>query len=402
MLRSAAVRLVVQEPDKELLKPIQLPQRILTGAGPSNCSQRVLRALHQQLLGHMHPEIFQLMDEIKAGLRYAFQTSNALTLAISASGHAGTEAAIGNVLERGERILIVKAGLWGERAADMADRLGIHVDFLEPKLGVAFTLAELEEAMKRHKPNAVFVTHAESSTGLKQPLEEIGSLVHRYGGLLIVDTVASLGAEPFFADAWGVDVVYTGSQKVLGAPPGLAPISFSPLAQKKILSRKSAVPVYYWDMTLLGRYWNCFGANNGPRLYHHTICPTLVYGLREALAQLAEEGLPASWARHAAVTDKFHEGLRKRGYGFFIDDPQHRLRTISSILLPSGVDASIVIRYAMERYNVEISGGLGPTAGKIVRIGLMGVNATPGHVDLVLRALDDGIRYARAQIKSNL
>ncbi|XP_011505999.1 PREDICTED: serine--pyruvate aminotransferase, mitochondrial [Ceratosolen solmsi marchali] len=389
------------EAPKELLEPLQLPRRILTGPGPSNCSQRVLQALRQQVLGHMHPEVFQLMDEIKAGLRYAFQTANKFTLAISASGHAGMEASIGNVLERGENILIVKAGLWGERAADIAGRLGIHVDFLETEPGVAFTPDTLEEAIKKHRPKAVFVVHSESSTGLKQPLEGIGNVVHKYGGLLIVDTVASLGAEPFYADAWGIDVVYTGSQKVLGAPAGITPISFSPEAVKKIQSRRSPVPVYYWDMNLLGKYWNCF-EGQGPRIYHHTVSATLVYGLREALAQLVEEGLAASWTRHASVTEKFHRGLLRRGYEFFVKEPSHRLRTVSAIMLPRDVEASRVIRYAMDRYNVEISGGLGPSAGKVIRIGLMGVNATPGHVDLVLRALDEAVKFAKCQLKSNL
>ncbi|XP_058799066.1 3-hydroxykynurenine transaminase isoform X2 [Phymastichus coffea] len=394
-------KMKVQGPAQELLKPLQLPQRTLTGPGPSNCSPRVLRALQQQVLGHMHPEIFQLMDEIKAGLRYAFQTSNRLTLAVSASGHAGMEAAIGNVLERGQTILVAKAGLWGERAADVAARLGLRVGFLEIEPGVAFGLSELEAAVKKHQPAAVFVAHSESSTGLKQPLEGIADVVHKYGGLLIVDTVASLGAEPFFADAWGVDVVYSGSQKVLGAPAGITPISFSPKAEHKILNRKSPIPVFYWDMTWLGRYWNCF-ENQGPRPYHHTISATLVYGLREALAQLAEEGLVNCWARHASVTDKFHDGLIKRGYRFFVKDPDHRLKTVSAIVLPEDVEAPLVIRYAMQKYNVEISGGLGPTVGKVIRIGLMGVNATPGHVDLVLRALDEAIKHAKQHLRSHI
>ncbi|OXU27396.1 hypothetical protein TSAR_013941 [Trichomalopsis sarcophagae] len=391
------------EPPKELLKPLQLPQqRLLTGPGPSNCSQRVLRSLQNQVLGHNQPEILQLMDEIKAGLRYAFQTDNKLTLAVSASGHGGMQAAICNILECGENILIVKAGIWAERAADMAERLGIHVDFMETELGVAFGLREFEEAVNKYWPKAVFVTHSESSTGLKQPLEGLGDIVHKYGGLLIVDTVASLGAEPFFADAWGIDVVYTGSQKALGAPAGITPISFSPAAEKKILTRKSPVPVFYWDMTWLGRYWNCFDPQT-PRPYHHTISATLVYGLREALAQLAEEGLAASWARHANVTQKFHEGLARRGYQFFVKQPQHRLKTVTAIMLPNGVEAQPIIRYAMDRYNLEFSGGLGPTAGKVIRIGLMGVNATSGHADLVLRGLDDAVKYAKScQLKSNI
>ncbi|KAL7293213.1 hypothetical protein TKK_0013355 [Trichogramma kaykai] len=380
---------------KELFKPLQLPLRILTGPGPSNCSQRVLDALKQQVLGHLHPEILQLMDDIKAGLRYAFQTVNRLTLAVSASAHVAMEAAIGNVLERDEKLLVVKAGLWGERAADMAQRIGIHVDFFHVEPGVAFKLEDFEEAVKRHRPAAVFVAHSESSTCLMQPIEGLGEICHKYDALLIVDTVASLGAEPFFADAWGVDVVYTGSQKVLGAPPGITPMSFSPLAEKKIRSRKTPVHSFNWDMTWLGRYWNCFEAENGPRPYHHTISATLVYGLREALSLLAEEGLEASWARHHAIKAKFHEALAKRGYGFYVEQPRHRLATVSSILLPAGVDAPSLIAFAKDRYNVEISGGLGPTAGKVVRIGLMGVNATPGHVDLVLRALEEGVKHVK-------
>ncbi|XP_016838221.1 serine--pyruvate aminotransferase-like [Nasonia vitripennis] len=394
------------EPPKELLKPLQLPQqRLLTGPGPSNCSQRVLRSLQNQVLGHDQPEILQSMDEIKAGLRYAFQTDNKLTLAVSASGHGGMQAAICNILERGENILIVKAGIWAERAADMAERLGIHVDFMETELGVAFGLREFEEAVNKYCPKAVFVTHSESSTGLKQPLEGLGDIVHKYGGLLIVDTVASLGAEPFFADAWGIDVVYTGSQKALGAPAGITPISFSPAAEKKILTRKSPVPIFYLDMIWLGRYWNCFETDEPetPRPYHHTISATLVYGLREALAQIVEEGLAASWARHANVTQKFHEGLTERGYEFFVKQPEHRLKTVSAFILPSDVKAETVIRYAMDKYNLEIVGGMGPTAGKIIRIGLMGVNATSETVDLVLRALDDAVKYAKSsQLKSNI
>ncbi|KAJ8680114.1 hypothetical protein QAD02_015901 [Eretmocerus hayati] len=384
-----------------LLRPLQLPQRILTGPGPSNCSERVLQALHHQLLGHMHPEILQLMDEIKAGLRYAFQTTNKLTLAISASGHAGMEAAIGNLLEPGDKILIAKAGHWGDRAADISTRLGIHVDFLETDLGVVFSNEELETALSKYKPKAVFVTHSESSTGMKQPLQGVGDIVHKHGAVLIVDAVASLGAEPFFADAWAVDVVYTGSQKVLGAPPGITPITFSPIAQKMLESRKRPVPVYYWDMTELGRYWGCFGEGE-PRPYHHTISSTLVCALREALAQLVEEGLNESWARHSRVRDKLHEGLHRRGYQLFVPKPENRLNTVTAIKLPQNADQKLLVRYAMDRYNVEISGGLGPTAGKILRVGFMGMNATPGHVDLVLRALDEAVEHSQRQLTSNM
>ncbi|XP_015110195.1 serine--pyruvate aminotransferase, mitochondrial isoform X2 [Diachasma alloeum] len=338
-----------------------------------------------------------MMDEIKLGIKYAFQTDSRLTLAISAAGHAGMEACLGNLLEPGETVLIVKGGIWGDRAADMATRVGAHVELLTTELGVAFTLDELEVALKRFRPTVVFCTHAESSTGLKQPLMGVGDLVRKYDALLIVDTVASLGGDPFFMDAWSIDAVYTGSQKVLGAPPGITPVSFGPRAEKKILSRKFKVPVYYWDMKLLGNYWSCF--DEPQRNYHHTISATLVYGLREGLAQLAEEGLENSWRRHQKAAEFLRKGLTKLGVKFFVDNPDHRTNTVTSFCLPEGVDGRVVIRRCLERFNVEISGGLGPTAGRLCRIGTMGVNANPERIAVALRALEEAVNFAKSQSK---
>ncbi|XP_043281767.1 alanine--glyoxylate aminotransferase [Venturia canescens] len=379
------------EPPSALSRPLKIPERSLMGPGPSNCSPRVLRALSNQVLGHLHPETCQLMDEIKEGLRYAFQTRNSLTLAISGSGHAGMEACLGNLLEPGETVLIAKCGIWGERATDMATRLGARVEWLLTKMGVPFTLEELESAVKKYRPAVVFVVHGESSTGMKQPLQGLGEIVHRYGGLLVVDAVASLGGEPFFMDAWSIDAAYTGSQKVLGAPAGITPVSFSNRARSKIFSRKTKVPVYYWDVTLLADYWGCSGNS---RIYHHTISATLVYGLREALAILAEEGLEACWRRHAAVKKQIERALLQRKLQFYIANPEHRLATVIAIKVPLGVDAKVVSRVAVEKFEVELSGGLGPTLGQIFRIGLMGTNATPRHVDLVVKALDEGLKFA--------
>ncbi|XP_011640995.1 serine--pyruvate aminotransferase, mitochondrial [Pogonomyrmex barbatus] len=362
---------VHKKPPEEILRPVSLPEKLLTGPGPSNCSDRVLRSLGQQVLGHLHPEICQLMDDIKAGLRYAFQTRNRLILALSTSGHGGMEACLDNLLEPGETVLIAKCGIWGERAADMASRIGANVKFLETPYGVPFDLIDLKKVLQEHRPAVVFVTHAESSTGMKQPLRGVGDLIRKYGALLIVDTVASLGGEPFYMDAWKVDATYTGSQKVLGAPPGLTPVSFGPRAEKKIFRRTSR-PAYYWDMRILGDYWNCFGASR--RVYHHTISATLVYGLRAALAQLAEEGLPASWARHATAAARFRGGLRDLGLRCYVEDPRYQLSTVI--------------------HRIEISGGLGPTVGKILRIGLMGVNARTYIVDRVLSVLDGELQHA--------
>ncbi|KOX81337.1 Serine--pyruvate aminotransferase, mitochondrial [Melipona quadrifasciata] len=375
-----------RNPPAILKTKLQLPVKILTGPGPTNCSERVLQSLKNQVLGHLHPEVCQLMDEIKAGLQYVFQTNNRLTLALSASGHGGMEACLTNLLEPGETILVVKSGIWGERAADMATRIGVHAEVIETEHTSAVTLEQLETALHRHNPVAVFMVHAESSTGLKQPLEGFGDLIHKYNALFIVDTVASLCGEPFFMDSWGVDATYTGSQKVLGAPPGLSPISFSPRAEKKLLQRKTKPSSYYLDMTLLGNYWKCFG--NESRVYHHTISATLLYSLREALAEIAEEGLRASWTRHASAAARLRRGLELRGLRSYVKIPQYQLSTIISIELPPGVDDTIIVQRAMKNYNVEISRGLGPTVGKVLRVGLLGTNATFGKVDLVLRALE--------------
>ncbi|EFA09724.1 alanine--glyoxylate aminotransferase [Tribolium castaneum] len=376
-------------PPQELTQPLQVPSKTLMGPGPSNCSPRVMEAISRPILGHMHPEIFKIMDDIKAGIRYVFQTSNPLTLAVSASGHGGMEAVLCNLLEPGDTALIAVNGIWGERAASMAGRYGAKVTTVEAEVGHDFTLAQIENAVSKHRPHVLFVTQGESSSGVYQNIEGIGDICHRYGCLLAVDTVASLGGVPFLADRWGVDAVYTGTQKVLGAPAGLAPISFSPRAQRKIFERKSPVKVLYWDMTVLGDYWDCFGRS---RVYHHTIASQLLYGLREGLAQIAEEGLESVNRRHQECAQRFYRGLERLRLQPFVTDTYKRLPTVTSIKVPDGVDWREVVAYAMKNYSVEISGGLGPSANKVFRVGLMGYNATPEKVDLVLEVLEKALK----------
>lgn len=383
---------VHHEPPKELLTKLRVPVKTLTGPGPTNCSERVLRSLQNQILGHLHPEIFQILDEIKAGLQYAFQTRNRLTLVVSGAGHAGMEACLDNILEPGDKILIVKSGFWAVRAADKATRIGAQVVFLETGHQKSATLEELERALEEHKPMAIFTVQADSSLGLKQPLQGFGELARRYNSLLIVDAVASLGGEPFFMDLWGVDVAFTASQKALGASPGLAPISFSPRAEKKLFGRKTPSTSFYFDIKALGVYWGCF--EDQRRMYHHTTSSTLLYGLREALAELAEEGLVERWSRHSAAALRLRQGIELRGLKCYIKDPRYQLSTVTTIELPPGVNERIIIQRAMDGFKVEIAAGLGPTAGKILRIGLLGVNATFETVDLVLRALDAGLESA--------
>nr|XP_033340517.1 serine--pyruvate aminotransferase, mitochondrial [Megalopta genalis]XP_033340518.1 serine--pyruvate aminotransferase, mitochondrial [Megalopta genalis] len=389
---------VHHEPPRELLTKLRLPVKTLTSPGPTNCSERVLQSLRNQVLGHLHPEILQIMDEIKAGLQYAFQTRNRLTLVVSGAGHSGIEACLDNILEPGDKILIVKSGIWAVRAADKATRIGAQVVFLETGHDKSATLEELENALREHEPTAVYTVQADSSVGLKQPLEGFGELVHRYNALLMVDAVASLGGEPFFMDLWGVDVAFAASQKALGAPPGLAPISFSPRAEEKLFRRRTPPTSFYFDMKHLGAYWRCF--DNPRKVYHHTISSTLLYGLREALAEIAEEGLVERWSRHSAAARRLRQGLELRGLQSYVKNPRYQLSTVITIELPPGVDEETIIQRAMNGYRVEIAPGLGSTAGKVLRIGLLGINATFEIVDLVLRALDAGLR--NAQTRSSL
>jgi alanine-glyoxylate transaminase/serine-glyoxylate transaminase/serine-pyruvate transaminase len=386
-------------PPQVLKQPLKVPQKTLMGPGPSNCSPRVMNAISQPILGHMHPEIFKIMDDIKEGVRYVFQTTNPLTLVVSTSGHGGMEAVLCNLLEPGDVALIAVNGIWGERAVSMAARYGACVVTIETEPGNNFTLAQLENAVSKHRPRLLFVTQGESSSGVYQNVEGIGDVCHRYGCLLAVDTVASLGGVPLLADRWGVDAIYTGSQKVLGAPAGLAPISFSPRAQRRIFERKTPVKVLYWDMTVLGDYWNCFGR---PRVYHHTISSQLLYGLREGLAMIAEEGLDNVMKRHQACAERFYRGLEKLELEPFVEDVHKRLPTVTSIKVPNNVDWRDVVTYAMKTYSVEISGGLGPTANQVFRVGLMGYNATLTNVDLVLEVLQEALDFARTRRRSKL
>ncbi|CAL8083464.1 unnamed protein product [Orchesella dallaii] len=383
-------------PPKGLVAPINVPQKLLMGPGPTNVSPRVQQASGLQLIGHMHAETFQIMDEIKAGMQYAFQTKNQWTLVISGPGHLGMEAVLVNLLEPGDKVLIGVNGLWGKRAVDLANRLGASPLALEQEAGKSLSLDEIEQGLSKHKPKVLFLVHSESSTGVMQPLVGVGDLCRKYDCLLVVDTVASLGGVPFFMDDWKIDAVYTGSQKVIGAPPGLAPISFGPRAVEAIKSRKSPVKSYLLNMNELTIQWQC-GDPSIPRIYHHTPPVNLFYALREALAELTEEGLENVWKRHAEASARLHAGIRSLGLKLFVQNESDRLPTVTTILVPEGIDWKKVIQYLMEKHKIEIAGGLGPTVGKVFRIGVLGCNATPEKVDRVLQALKEGLEFAKLQ-----
>lgn len=372
-----------------LLQPLAVPQRLMLGPGPSNVPPRIQAAGGRPLIGHMHPEIFQIMDDIKFGIQYAFQTRNSLTLAISGSGHCAMEAAFFNSLEPGEAVLIAVNGIWGERAADICERIGAAVHRLVKSPGESFTLEEVEKGLAKHKPVLFFITHGESSSGVAQPLDGLGDLCHRYDCLLLVDSVASLGGVPIFMDKQGIDILYSGSQKVLNAPPGTAPISFSEKAQKKIFRRKTKSPSLYVDMEWLSNYWGCDGK---PRMYHHTGPVTNFFSLREGLAMLAEQGLEKSWKLHKENALYLYEGLEKLGLKLYVKDEAIRLPTVTTVEVPQGYEWKDITAFLMKNYDIEIAGGLGPSAGKVLRIGLMGYNSSKTNVDLVLVALKDALQ----------
>eukprot|EP00057_Strongylocentrotus_purpuratus_P024240 XP_011678714.1 PREDICTED: serine--pyruvate aminotransferase, mitochondrial isoform X2 [Strongylocentrotus purpuratus] len=377
---------------KELLLPMIVPQKLLMGPGPSNVPPRILAAGALPILGHMHPETLKIMDDIKKGLQYVFQTKNELTFAVSGSGHCGMEAAMMNLIEPGDVILVASNGIWGERIADLGKRLGANVKVLQNPTGVAFSLKQIEQSIHVYKPALFAITHGESSSGVLQPLQGIGNVCRRNDCLFLVDSVASLGGVPMFVDEWGIDAIYSGSQKVLGAPPGTAPISFSQRAISKFKSKKIRVPSFYLDLNHLANYWGC---DAGPRRYHHTCPVTNLYQLREGLAMVAEEGLEECWKRHKAAARALYAGLEKLGLKLFVEDEATRLPTVSAILVPPGTDWKKVVVYVMQKYRIEISGGLGPSSGKVWRIGLMGYNANQDNVKRVLRVLEDGLNHSR-------
>ncbi|NXD42058.1 SPYA protein, partial [Copsychus sechellarum] len=389
--RAMASSLLRVAPPQELLRPLAVPDRLLLGPGPSNVPRRIQAAGGRQLLGHMHPEVLQVMDEIKAGIQYAFQTRNRLTLAISGTGHCAMEAALLNLLEQGDTVLVAINGIWGQRAADIARRLGANVYELLKPPGKYFTPQDIEQGLLQHKPLVLFITHGESSTGVLQPLEGLGKLCHRHGCLLLVDAVASLGGAPIFMDQQEIDVLYSGSQKVLNAPPGSAPISFSERARARGSDTGPTAPscargcsTWGWS-SLLRRRW-VQGKPTSTREQGHRE-DTALCSWRCAWAAFgAREKTPPSVLACAGVA-------RGRGTETSFPVPQKaRLPTITTVRVPEGYNWKDITAFLMDNHGMEIAGGLGPTVDKVLRIGLMGCNSTSGNVDRVLGALQDALK----------
>ena len=363
------------------LPTIDMPPRILLGAGPSNSHPRVFAAMIAPTVGHLDPTFVKVMDEISELLRYAWQTDNELTIVTSGTGSSAMEAAFANVVEPGDRVLVGVAGYFGRRMVDIAGRYGGDVRCMEAVWGESFTYDEIKQGMETHRPQVLALVHAETSTGARQPLEGLAELCREHDCLLLVDTVTSLGGVPLHVDAWGLDIAYSGSQKCLSAPSGVAPITFGPRAMDKIRNRRTPIANWYMNAELLSKYWT-----GSPRAYHHTAPMHLFYALREGLRLVAEEGLAERWARHQSVAEVFWDGLAAIGLEPHVA-PEIRLSSLTTVRVPAGVDAAAVSRRLLTEYNIEIAGGLGDLAGKVWRVGLMGYNARRETVAVLLKAL---------------
>lgn len=358
------------------------PTRILLGPGPSTVDPRVLRAMAAPLLGHLDPRFIDLMDRNQALLRYVMQTENPLTIPISGTGSAAMEAAVANMVEEGDKVLIFVNGYFGLRLADMAGRYGGVVETIHRPWGEVFTPDEVKDALKKFPAKVVIIVHAETSTGAKQPLEEIAKITHEMNAILIVDAVTSLGGIPLFVDEWDLDVVYSGSQKCLSCPPGMSPITLGPRAIQKLKDRKSQVKNWYLDLTAIQKYWG------KERTYHHTAPISAVYSLYEALRIVAEEGLENRWNRHRVNAELFWNGLKEMGIECHVPI-ENRLESLTTVKVPQGVDEGMVRQKLLDEYNIEISGGLGELKGKVWRVGLMGYSSRKEYIVLLLAALKD-------------
>lgn len=356
---------------------------MLMGPGPSDAHPRVLKAMASPLIGHLDPEFVKMMDNVKGMVQKTFLTKNHLTFVVSAPGSAGMETCLVNLLEPGDECIICINGVFGGRMTNIAQRCGAKVHTIETPWGEVTTVSQIKKALKQcPKPKLVALVHAETSTGACQPLEKISDLVHEAGSLLVVDAVTSFCGVPLKVDEWGIDAIYSGTQKCLSAPPGMSPVSFSKRAVKALEKRKTPVQSWFLDLNLVKNYWA--GAK---RAYHHTAPVSSVYALHEALSLVLEEGLENRWERHRKVHLYLKKNLEALGFKFIVK-PAHRLPNLNAVQLPKGIkDEAKIRRRLLDEFNIEVGGGLGAFAGKIWRVGIMGESCTYNHVNALTGAL---------------
>lgn len=358
-------------------------KRILMGPGPSDAHPRVLQAMATPLIGHLDPEFVSIMDEIKQMAQLTFQTQNQLTFVVSAPGSAGMETCLVNLLEPGDEALICIHGVFGGRLADIAERCGAKVTKVEAPWGEPIDPQQVKDALENCQPKLIAIVHAETSTGVLQPLEEISRLAKQADALLVVDAVTSYCGTEVKVDEWGIDAIYSGTQKCLSAPPGLSPVSFSKRAVAALENRKTKVQSWFLDLSMVKNYWA-----GQKRAYHHTAPVSAMYALREAYRIVLEEGLEARFERHRKNHLYLKEQLEKLGFEFIVEAP-YRLPMLNTVRIPDGVDDATTRLRLLNDFNIEIGGGLGKFAGKVWRIGLMGESCTPRHVNQLVAALKE-------------
>src|SRR5688500_11936030 len=371
------------------------PQRVLMGPGPSNVATRVLQAMAQPTIGHLDPAFTALMDDTMALMRRVLRTENPFTMPVSGTGSAGMETCFVNVLEPGDRVVVGVNGVFGERMCDVAGRCGAEVTRVDAPWGRIVDPADMERTIRETSPKLVAVVHAETSTGVGQPLPAIERATHAAGALLLVDCVTSLGGVDLRIDEWKIDLAYSGTQKCLSCPPGLAPVTFGERALEVFDARKSKVQSWYLDIGMIRRYWS------GERLYHHTAPVNAVYGLHAALRLVVEEGLEARIARHARNAGALHAGLQAMGMELFAQEGC-RLPSLTTVRVPEGCDEAAVRGALLNEFDLEIGGGLGPVKGKVWRIGLMGETSTPRNVLYFLSCLEVLLKRQGVQVDSGL
>jgi len=371
---------------------MKAPARLLCGTGPTNPDPRVLRAMSAPLLGQFDPEFTSIMEDVMASGRQVFQTSNPRTFAVSATGRGGMEAAIASLVEAGDRVLVANCGRFGDLFVDLATRYGGHVSQVTAEWGRVLEPQQIEESLRQTPAKVVAVVHGETSTGMLQPqMEEIGSICREHDALLVVDAVVTLGGVPVDVDRWRIDMCTSGTQKCLGCPSGMAPITYNARAENALAGRKNPVVSNYFDLSQLQRYWS------PERLNHHTLPTSMTYGLREALRLTIDEGLEARWTRHRRVGDALKAGLEAMGIRLF-GDPAHRLPMITAMYIPEGIPDEACRAQLLQQFSIEIATSFGPLRGRIWRIGMMGYNAELKTVITVLTGLEQVFRSFGLQI----
>ncbi|MDR1946850.1 MAG: alanine--glyoxylate aminotransferase family protein [Desulfovibrio sp.] len=358
-----------------------IKETLLMGPGPSCVYDEVYTAIARPTIGHLDPYFIKIMDALKEDLKTIIGTSNRLTMPMSGTGSSGMEACFVNLVEHGDKVLVLTNGVFGKRMEDVAGRLGAQVDSIQFEWGTPVLPDKVAEKLRGETYAIVAVVHAETSTGVCNPVQAVGDLVRPTGALYLVDCVTSLGGIPVRMDEWGADALYSGTQKCLSCPPGLAPLSFSGRALGKLNARKSKVPNWYLDLTMIMNYWE-----GNTRAYHHTAPINMIYALYAATRRILEEGLDKVYARHRAAHEQLVAGLDKLGLSMYVQK-EFRLPMLNAVSIPEGADDAGVRSRLLKEFSIEIGNGLGPLAGKIWRIGLMGHTARPENVDRLLKAL---------------